>query len=227
MPSFHSLSAVENELMALGSALGDMARLTRAQLDHLLEAIRDRNPEGLKAVVAEDQGVDAGHGRVETLLLGLLARIQPMARDLRSVLSAQRVALELERSGDHSKRVAKHLLKIGEPLPDGIVQRLLWFGDKARALQELAVEAYLNADAEAAQRAWGEDADLDRVHHEFISDLISRMRGDGEWVQIGVTLVGVTKSLERIGDHATNIAEEARFVAMGEILQSHRRVNPA
>lgn len=222
MSSPHTLSAVENELMALNSGISNMGELVQHQLASLLDALRHLDSDALSAVIAHDAEVDAHQGKIEEQLVGMLARIQPMARDLRVVLAAQRVALELERCGDHIKRIAKQVLKIKGALPAEITSRLLWFGNQALALLERALLAYTNADGEQAEQAWAEDSELDEMYHGLLSELLARMRENAEWVEIGVRLVNVAKSMERIGDHATNIAEEARFVALGEILQSRR-----
>lgn len=222
MSSPHTLSAVENELLGLASAIAEMGQMAQRQLADLLDALRRGDDDALTAIIAGDAQIDAAHGQIEERLVGLLARIQPMARDLRAVLATQRVALELERTGDHVKRIAKQIRKIKGPLPAEISSRLLWFGGQAQALLERALSAYSTADAELAKQTWSDDSELDRMYHGFLSDILARMRENGDWVDIGVRLVGIAKSLERIGDHATNIAEEARFVALGEILQSRR-----
>ena len=125
-------------------------------------------------------------------------------------------------TGDHVKRIAKQLTKIPGTLPAEVSSRLLWFGNQARALLQRALDAYARADATQANLAWADDVELDRMYHGFLSDLLARMRENGAWVDIGVRLVGIAKSMERIGDHATNIAEEARFVALGEITAARR-----
>lgn len=224
MSSPHTLSAVENELMELASAISEMGQQATQQLAKLLEALRRSDDGALAAVIAGDVQIDTSHSRIEERLIGLLARIQPMARDLRTVMATQRVALELERTGDHVKRIAKQLRKIKGPLPAEISSRLLWFGGQAQALLARALSAYATADADLAKQTWADDTELDRMYHGFLSDILARMRENGDWVDIGVRLVMVAKSLERIGDHATNIAEEARFVALGEIVQAHRSV---
>lgn len=218
----HTLSAVDEELGELSSRLDAMGQLVLEQIVAMLEAIRQMNPDGFSTVIARDAEVDARQARIEEYLISLLSRMQPVAGDLRAVLSGQRVALELERTGDHAKRICKQLLKISEPLPAEITSRLLWLGGQARSLLQRALQAYADKDDAVTRQAWADDAELDRMYHGFLSELLTRMRERGDWVAVGVGLVGIAKSLERIGDHATNIAEEARFVAVGEILQGRR-----
>lgn len=220
----HTLSVVEDQLHALSVAMRDMADHVGRQLGELLDALQCADATALPLIVAADAQIDARHARIEEQLLGLLARSQPLARDLRDVLAAHRVALDLERIGDHVKGIAGQLSAVTWPLPAEITSRLLWFGHQAQALLRRAAAAYASADAAAVQRAWDEDAELDRMYHGLLAELLNRMRDNGAWVQTGVRLVMVAKSLERIGDHATNIAEEARFVALGEIVQAHRSV---
>ena len=218
----HTLSAVEAGLEDLSARLDAMGALVVEQIGVMLDAIRRMDADGFADVIARDDEVDARQARIEEQLLGLLARIQPVAGDLRAVLAGQRVALELERSGDHAKRISKQLLKIPAPLPAEISSRLLWFGGQARSLLQRALEAYARRDGSGTRQAWADDAELDRMYDGFLSELLTRMSERGDWVEIGVRLVGIAKSLERIGDHATNIAEEARFVAVGEVVQARR-----
>jgi len=218
----HTLSVVEKEMHALAAGINAMGELVAVQLTDLLDALRRADAAALAAVAARDGEVDACQARIEEQVMSLLVRLQPVARDLRSVLAGQLVALELERSGDHVKRIAKQLGKIPGTLPSEIISRLSWFGNQALALLRRALNAYAGADAAQVRQAWADDVELDRMYHGFLSDLLGRMRGDGDWVDIGVRLVGIAKSMERIGDHATNIAEEARFVALGEIMTARR-----
>jgi len=222
MKNSHILSAVDDELDELSRRLYAMGALVVEQITAMLDAIREMDADAFSAVIARDAEVDARQARIEEQLFSLLARMQPMASDLRSVISGQRVALELERCGDHAKRICKQLLKVSEPLSAEVISRLLWLGCQARTLLQRALETYAHADAAGTRQAWADDAELDRMYHGFLSELLTRMRENSEWVEIGVRLVGIAKSLERIGDHATNIVEEARFVALGEILQTSR-----
>lgn len=218
----HTLSAVDRELGDLNAAIGAMGGLVVDQIDRLLEALHRADPAALAAVAARDAEVDEFQSRIEERVMSVLARMQPMARDLRAALAGQLVALELERSGDHVKRIAKEIAKIPGALPAEVASRLIWFGNKARALLQRSLTAYLRADATEVGTAWADDVELDRVHKDFIGELMARMRASGDWVDIGVRLMGIAKSFERIGDHGTNVAEQARFVASGEMTPTHR-----
>lgn len=218
----HTLSAVDQDLRRLEGAVDRMAADTRAQLSRLLAALRRGDADELAAIIADDVAIDDQRTRIDRQAIATIARLQPLARDLRGVIAAQRVASELERVGDHVKRMAKRLRELRLPLPAEIVSRLLWIGAQAQALLAQAVEAFQRSDASAAERAWADDAELDRMYRGLIAELLSRMQQDPTWIETGVGLVTVAKSLERIGDHATNVAEEARFVAVGELPPSDR-----
>lgn len=218
----HTLSVVEGGMKALTAAVNAMGGQVCEQLADLLNAIRRHDTDALRRVIARDAEVDAAHGRLDEQLIALLAKTQPVARDLRVALAAQRVALELERSGDHVKRIAKQLLKIDGPMPAAFNSHLVWFGAQALGQLQRALMAYVSGDAEQAQEAWADDSNLDRMYQRFLSELLERMREDREWVDNGVRLMSAAKSMERIGDHATNIAEEGRFVALGAVLPTRR-----
>ncbi|MBX6419400.1 MAG: phosphate signaling complex protein PhoU [Nevskia sp.] len=220
----HTLSVYDAHLRELIRRVEDMGASARAQLARLLAAVRHGDGEEFAAVIAADDRIDAQRGDIDREALELIARLQPVARDLRVIVAAQRVSRELERIGDHVKRMAKRLREQHLPLPAEIVGRLLWIGGQAQTLLAQAVEAFVGADASASERAWLDDAELDRMYHGLIGELLARMREAPEWIETGVSLVTVAKSLERIGDHATNIAEEARFVVSGELPPLHRSV---
>ena len=222
MSAPHTLSALDRELGELATAVAAMGGLVVDQLGRLLEALGHANAAALAPIAARDAEVDASQAGIEERVVSLLARLQPMARDLRTVLASQMVALELERSGDHVKRIAKELGRIPGELPTEVRGRLSWIGNQARGILQRALDAYARADASQVPQAWADDAELDRFYKEFLSDLLARMRAETGWVDIGVRLISVAKSLERIADHATNVAEEARFVASGELGAAHR-----
>ena len=219
----HTLSALEGELQELSAAVAHMGDAVCEQLTHLLDALRHLDVAALSDVIDGDARIDMLHSELDLRIVGLLARNQPVARDLREVLAAQRVGLELERTGDHVKRIAKHLLSIQPSLPAEITGRLLWFGGQAQALLQRALWTYEHLESDQVERTWADDAQLDQMYHGLLAELLGRMRQQSEWVAAGVSLVMAAKSLERIGDHATNIAEEAQFVALGETLQGRRR----
>lgn len=218
----HTLSVIEGEMRALAAAVNAMGGQVCEQLTNLLEAIRCHDSDALRSVIARDAEVDAAQGRLDKQLIALLAKTQPVARDLRAALAAQRVALELERSGDHVKRIAKQLLKIDGLVPAACNSHLIWFGGQALGQLQRALMAYVSGDAKQAQEAWADDSNLDRMYQRFLSELLERMREHREWVDNGARLMSAAKSMERIGDHATNIAEEVRFVALGAVLPTRR-----
>ena len=222
MSTPHTLSALDRELGELAAAVAAMGGLVVDQLGRLLDALNHGDAAALAPIAARDSEVDASQAGIEERVVSLLARLQPMARDLRTVLASQLVALELERSGDHVKRIAKELGRIPGELPTEVRGRLSWIGNQARGILQRALDAYARADASQAPQAWADDAELDRFYKEFLSDLLARMRGETSWVDNGVRLISIAKSLERIADHATNVAEEARFVASGELAAAHR-----
>ncbi|MDE2148834.1 MAG: phosphate signaling complex protein PhoU [Gammaproteobacteria bacterium] len=219
----HTLSVVDADLHQLERGINRMAASARAQLARLLAALRRGAADELAAVIADDAEIDAWRRQLDDQAIALIARLQPLARDLRVIVAAQRVARELERVGDHVKRMAKRLRQMQLPLPAEIVSRLQWIGGQAQSLLSQAVEAFQRSDAAGAERAWADDAELDRMYRGLIAELLARMQKEPIWVETGVGLVMVAKSLERIGDHATNIAEEARCVAIGERPPGDRR----
>ncbi|HUY83395.1 MAG TPA: PhoU domain-containing protein, partial [Steroidobacteraceae bacterium] len=182
MTAPHTLSALDRELGELAAAVAAMGGLVVDQLGQLLEAMHRGDGGAFGRIAARDAEVDAAQAGIEERVVSLLARMQPMARDLRGVLASQMAALELERRGDHVKRIAKEIGRLAAPLPSEVVSRLLWIGNQARAILQRSLDAYARADATQVPQAWADDAELDRFYKDFLSDLLARMRVESGWV---------------------------------------------
>jgi phosphate transport system protein len=201
----HTFKAVDEELNALHRDVGMMGELALDQLKSAVGAFL-RNDEGGAAIVA------AGDAR---LAVRFIALHQPMADDLRAPITALKTAMGLERCGDLAKNIAKRtpLLK-GPPAPA-----------QAKGLGELGalvaerladvIAAYRDSDAEAARQVWERDTDIDELHDQVFQDILTGMSGDPASIEASTHLLFISKNLERIGDHATNIAELICYQATG------------
>jgi len=154
----------------------------------------------------------------------LLALRQPMARDLREILAALRIATDIERIGDYAANVAKRSLILNQSAPVQLVSALPRLARIAQGLVEDVLVAYRESDADKALEAWARDEELDEQYTGLFRELLTYMMEDPRNITPCTHLLFMAKNLERIGDHATNIAENVYFLVHGvQITQTRRK----
>ena len=155
--------------------------------------------------------------------MALLSGEQPLRPDvLRAVMSAMKVAAELERVGDLAKNVAKRTLVVSLERPTGSLAAVARMGRASLRQISDVLDAYLNRDAAAARAIWGGDDDLDELYNSVFREILLAMMQDSTQVNASTHLVFIAKNFERVGDHATNIAETAYFLVTGARLDEER-----
>ena len=179
-------------------------------------------------VVATDPRLDALQREIEDLAVMTIARRQPVAVDLRELIGAIRVAGDLERVGDLAKNIAKRTIKLGTEarVPRAIVG-LRHMNEVATELMKDVLDAYAQRDAERAREVWERDVDLDALEDSVFRDLLTHMMEDPRNISFCAHLLFCSKNIERIGDHATNIAETVVYLVTGQPMPSERPARPA
>lgn len=212
----HIHKSYDTELARLGQEIEAMGEAAALQLEAALSALEQRDDAAAERVVAGDAAIDEREREVSHDVLRLLALRQPVASDLREVLAALRIASDIERVGDLAANLAKRCRALNA-LPAVPASTQL------RALAELAqrqlrdvVRAYVQRDVPLALRVRDGDAELDRLHTVLFRDLLTWMTEDSQHISAGTHLLFIAKNIERIGDHATNIAENVWFIEHGE-----------
>jgi len=218
----HTSKAFDDEFQRLIGEIGRMGQGASRQLADALQALRTGDQAQADAVIAGDAVIDMLESQVSHDALRLLALRQPIARDLREIVAALRTAAAIERVGDYATNIAKRVQALKQ-LP------ATPFGDDVQALGELAgalfaevLTAYRDRDAERAYHVWRQDAELDRRHNALFAELLAKMAAAPQLVPACAHLMFIAKNLERIGDHATNIAEQLHFVVHGQPLSEAR-----
>lgn len=221
--SDHIVKSYDDELQALGRKIAEMGGLAEKMLTDATEALSTLNAEVARSVVATDPRLDALHREVEDAAVLIIARRQPMAVDLREIVAAIRVAGDLERVGDLAKNIARRSLKIGgEARVQRAVVGIRAMAEFAGAQLKDVLDAYAQRDVESARSVWRRDQDLDALEDSVFRDLLTFMMEDPRNITFCTHLLFCSKNIERIGDHATNIAETVVFVATGENLPADR-----
>ena len=211
----HIVRSVDEEQRRLVGELLRMGEMAAAQLDAALDVVERRDDKAAERIVGNDEAIDALEHDTSHDVMRLALR-GPMARDLRELLAALRIASDIERIGDYAANVAKRsmALNLAPPLPQ--VRGLAALGAVAgRQLRDVLV-AYRDNDADAAQRIRARDAELDMQYTSLFRELLTYMMEDPRSITACTHLLFMAKNIERIGDHATNIAENVWFLVHGD-----------
>ena len=218
----HLLRSFDQELARLRDLISEMGGIVESQVAGAAHAILDRDTAAAAQVMEEDKRVDALEREVEQFVIRTLALRQPMAGDLRQVVAALKITGDLERIGDYAANVAKRSVVLAQfQLP----YSLAGLGHMARLVQEnlkTIIDAIGEADAEKAVRVWRSDLAIDDIYNGLFRELITYMMEDPRNITPCTHLLFIAKNLERIGDHATNIAETLHYVVTGTPLTEAR-----
>ena len=217
----HIVRSYDQEQAALLDELIRMGQMAVAQLEAALDVVERRDDNAAGRVIGNDEAIDALEQQVNHDVIRLIRR-GPMATDLRVILAALRVASDIERIGDLAANIAKRsmALNLSPPLPH--TRGLDALGRIAARQVRDVLDAYAARDGEAALRVRANDAELDTVFTGLFRELLTYMMEDARAITPCTHLLFMAKNLERIGDHATNIAENVWFLIHGEELMPPR-----
>ena len=219
----HTVSSFDNFLAQLERRVLEMGGLAESQLQEAMAALVKRDIEAAERIIARDTELDECERKIEASALSIIARRQPMANDLRYVFGNVKIAGSLERIGDYAKNIAKRSIILARhptvPLPPDMAA----LGAASQRTVRDVMDSFTTRDAMKAEMVWQHDHEIDdlvsRVMRQGISrmsqDMIKMPRKDPEVIECSTHLLFITKNLERVGDHATNIAEVIQFQLSG------------
>jgi phosphate transport system protein len=212
----HTVKAYDRELDALGRAIIEMGGVVRKMLVDSLDSLATADVGLAQEVVTTGLGFAKLRCRVESEAILTIARRAPVACDLRDVVAAIRIAGDLSRVAAHAQSIADHTVNLGS----AVRIPLAILGHKhmsalAIDLMNEALDAYAERDADRARSVWERDADLDSLEGSVYGDLLSQMIDDPRAITFCAHMMSVTKHIERVGDHATNIAETVMYLVTG------------
>jgi len=220
--SDHIVKSFDDELTQLNVAITRMGELSQTQLAGAIDALLLRDSAVAARVVREDFEVDELEREVDARAIRVLALRQPIARDLRQVLSALRIGIEFERICDFAANIAKRAIALNAHSPDEWINEIAELGNLALKQIAAVVAAFRDHDANRALAVWAQDEAIDDTHTGIYRRLIDYMKVEPNRVPIGTHLLFIAKNIERIGDHATNIAESVYYLITGETLAGPR-----
>jgi len=212
----HIVRSYEDELNSLAAECVRMGGLTEAQVADALTGVVKRNQELAAAVVVRDDKLDEAERDIERKTIRLIALRQPVADDLRRAVAAMKVANNLERCGDLAKNIAKRTLVIIESDPlTPLTRSIERMGKLVLGRLSSVLDAYSRSDLERALAVWSQDDEVDEHYNSLFRELLTYMMGDPRTITACAHMLFVAKNLERIGDHATNIAEIVHYEITG------------
>jgi phosphate transport system protein len=218
----HTVRAYDEDLAQLKTMLAEMGGLVEHQLDSAIDALARRDTALADQVIHGDEKVDALEHQVEEKTILTIARRQPVARDLREIMVAIRVASDLERIGDLAKNTAKRTHALTDALPRKLMSGVTRMGRLAQEELKNILDSYARSDAEKALMVWRSDEELDALYNSIFRELLTYMMEDPRNISLCTHLLFGAKNMERIGDHATNIAENIHYLVHGKPLAEGR-----
>ncbi len=209
------------DLESLRERLSEMAGRAETALTKAMEAVRTRNSRLAEEVFADDPSIDEIEIEVEANCLRFLGLQQPVARDLRFLVASIRLSNDLERLGDHAVNIAQGAIKLSRLPVMAAPEDLARMGERSRGALKDAVSAWLRGDPVMARRVCERDSDIDADKTHIFGTLSAMMLKDPGCVPAALEYLLISRNLERVGDLATNIAEEAIFVAEARVIKHH------
>ena len=207
-----------DELSHVKVRLLTMSGEAEAALGLAVEALLERDSEKASRVIAGDRVIDAMEVEIEEQCINLLALQQPMARDLRMLTSALKIANDLERVGDHAVNIAESTERLIQTRPIAPEPEIIEMARLAREMLSDALEAFIRGDAAGGREVCRRDDKVDALHRSVFRILLTHMMENPHNIGQSAHLLFVAKNLERVGDHATNVAEMVYFAATGRYL---------
>lgn len=224
MPTDHShiVKSFDEELARLSDLISRMGGLAETQLEQSIEALQKRDSTLAEAAVENDRKIDVLHAEVDEMAIRLLALRQPMAGDLRHIVTGLKIAPIVERIGDYAKNVAKRAIAINQMPPVKPLFTIPRMGRMVREMTKDVLDAFATNDVAKAHEVWIRDAEVDDMYDSLFRELLTYMMEDPRNITPCTHLLFVARNIERIGDLATNIAELIHYQVEGVILDEDR-----
>jgi phosphate transport system protein len=222
----HTSREFERELKHLRERLLAMAGRAEQQIERAIESLTRRDDRIAEQVIVDDVRIDQDEREIDELAFNLVARRQPVASDLRFVMLAVKIVTDLERIGDLAVNIAKRERDLSRFEPSPSYPRIELLAQKVRGALQEALDAFVNADAEKAETVIANDREIDALNMHLIADVISFGAANVQDVARSLSMSSVSRYLERIGDHATNIAEMVIYYVRGRDVRHHMTPPP-
>lgn len=218
----HIVTSFEGQLQNLHNTIIKMGALAESQFSSSITALQKSDQDLVDKIIGKDDRVDEFEKKIEAQVIDLIALRQPLAVDLRETVSAMKISSELERIGDLSKNIAKRSRILRLTLDPKILTDIKNSAEFVQKNLKLTMDAYSKRSAESALEVWGKDKEIDNSINLLMEELLKFMKLNKNNLEDGTHLLFIAKNIERIGDHATNIAEHIYFLIKGTQIKGQR-----
>ena len=218
----HIVSAFDRDLSELNDMVARLGMMARNQLATALAALATQTAGQIDTIVSGDAALDELEQVINERAIEIIAMRSPMATDLRRLVVALKVSSVLERIGDYAKNIAK---RTGVIIAESSTEETAIFvniGAQVQSMLQDVMTAYTNGDADLAIRVWHSDRQVDEMHTRINLDLLQEMRKQAELTTVNAHFLFIAKNIERVGDHATSIAEQVYFLVHGTMPDDER-----
>jgi phosphate transport system protein len=218
----HIVKAFSEELEQIAAQVATMGGLAESMISDAIDAVVKRDNDLAADVVARDRQVDQMQHELEKQVIKMLALRQPMASDLRVCISALKIVTDLERVGDLAKNIARRARDLNAVEPLALTKSVERMGRLVQGHLHQVLDAYSTGETERAVGVWERDDEVDEHYNALFREMLTAMAEDSQLIGPGAHVLFVAKNLERIGDHATNIAEVVHYLVTGRELTAER-----
>ena len=219
----HTIKAFDTDLQDIARMVAEMGGMAERQIAESVQALAKRDIRLAQRVVSLDPAIDTLQREVEERAILTIARRQPMAVDLREIVAALRVSNDLERIGDLAKNIAKRVIVLDTDfLPHKVIRGVEHMTDLVLGQLKEVLDAYARHDLNKAMAVWRGDEEIDAVNNSLFRELLTYMMEDPRNITFCTHLLFCAKNIERMGDHATNIAETVYYIVEGQPLAEER-----
>lgn len=213
----HTVKSYDKDLQSIAETIDEMMRLVLNSIDMVAQMIKLRDDNFIEKITAHDYKINALDNLIERKVTAMLALRQPMAVDLRYIISSLKVSSNLERSGDQAKGIIKKIARIGsDKFEDDVEESLISMIELSKKMAHDAVISFNDQNVALADAVLKQDDEIDQIYSDLFR-IIERENFSKEQVKNVTNTLFIAKSFERLADHSTNIAEIANFVVTGEI----------
>ena len=224
--SEHIVSSFDEELNGISDGIITMGALVLEALMRVETTLKNNDHNLAQEIIDSDSQINELGQSVENKVFNILASRQPMANDLRLVFSAVKMSLYLERCGDMCKGISKRIVKgdLNEAQSPDTIDHLINMSIKVHSNLALVLEDYGNKNCDNSLKVWRSDSEIDSLYSGVLTEILNAIKTKPEAINALVPLLFIARYLERVGDQATNIAEETHFIVTGEDLTDEEKI---
>lgn len=219
----HTVRSFDEELEHLTRQIVQMGAVVEKQVAEAIRALVERDVEGAEAVIHRDDVVDELEEAIDHEAIRILATRQPVAVDLRMVAMALKISNDLERTSDYAVNIARRVQRLIDQPPLKPLVTIPRMAELVQLMIKDVLDAYVQRDADRALDVWRRDEEVDQYYNSLFRELLTYILEDPRRTGVCIDLLFIAKNLERIGDHATNIAEKIHYIVYGELINRMAR----